>query len=284
MKTVASKKELGLGWIWQNGRLVHEGAARIDPSDRGLLLGDGLFETMLATHNEVPLLPRHLARLLASAVKLGIPVPYDAAQFTAAIRSLLDVEALSQAAVRLTLTRGPGPRGLAIPSCTLPTVMIRAFPSMTSSPPSPARAIVSSVPRNERSPTSGMKTLACLDQVLALRQARERGCDDAIMLNTAGQVACATAANVFVAMGGTITTPDLHQGILPGVTRARLLERWPHVRERPLTQADLASADEIFLTNSLIGVRPLVELDSKPIGSGQPGPITCEAADILWSR
>jgi branched-chain amino acid aminotransferase len=128
-----------------------------------------------------------------------------------------------------------------------------------------------------------MKTLGCLEQILALRQAQENGCGEAVMLTTSGYLACATAANIFVVRNEVVATPDLSQGILPGITRARLLEHWPHVRELALTPADLAAADEAFLTNSLIRVRPLVELDGNPIGSGHPGPITRQAADLLRS-
>jgi branched-chain amino acid aminotransferase len=269
-----------VGWVWQNGRLLPDHAARIDPSDRGLLLGDGLFETMRAHTGAVPLLPRHLVRLSASAVRLGIPIRYDGARLDAAIRGLLHEEELTDAAVRITLTRGPGPRGLAMPEAPAPLLMIRAFPRATTMP-APARAMTASIPRNERSPLSGMKTLGCLDQVLCLREAHEAGCDDAIMLTTDGLVACATAGNLFVVKDGMVATPDLGCGILPGITRAILLDHWPHIHERRLLRADLLAADEAFLTNSLIGVRPLVEIDGQPIGQGTPGPVTRQAADLV---
>jgi branched-chain amino acid aminotransferase len=268
-----------MAWLWQNGALRAEEDFRIDPGDRGLLLGDGLFETMRARDGQVPLLNRHLARLRASAERLGLPLPHGPALLGQAIRDLLQVEALTDAAVRLTLTRGTGPRGLAPPSACAPMLMIRAFP-LASAPPGPARAIIAAIPRNERSPVSAMKTLNCLDQILCLQAARAAGRDEAILLNGRGELACATSANLFLAKDGVLYTPDLSSGILPGITRARLLKMMPGI-EQPLSPGVLLAADEAFLTSSLIGVRPLVELDGQPIGTGRPGPLTARAATLL---
>jgi branched-chain amino acid aminotransferase len=113
--------------LWLNGRLLPAAEARIDPSDRGLLLGDGLFETMRAAGGRLPLLPRHMARLLDGAVLLGLPAPSEETVADAA-RALLAAEGLAVAAVRLTLTRGPGPRGLLPPDEPAPTLLLTAAP------------------------------------------------------------------------------------------------------------------------------------------------------------
>lgn len=268
-----------MGWIWQNGALRAEQDVRIDPADRGLLLGDGLFETMRAQAGRVPHLDRHLARLTAGADLLGLPLDHDRGVLDAAIRALLQALAFSDAALRLTLTRGPGPRGLAPPEPCTPMLMIRAFP-LAPSPPEPARAITGPIPRNERSPVSGVKSLNCLEQILCARAAREAGCHEAVLLNTQGRLACATTANLFLVQDGIVRTPDRASGILPGIARGRLLDAMPIV-EQPLGRDELVHADEAFLTNSLIGARPLVELDGQPIGNGQPGPLTAKAAALL---
>ena len=267
-------------WRWQNGALLPDNDGGIDPADRGLLLGDGLFETMRATRAQVPLLGRHLARLIASAALLEIPVPYAAEVLDRSIRELLGRLSMTDAAVRLTLTRGPGPRGLALPDMPRPMVMIRAAARTTAILP-PARGIFSEIARNDRSPISRMKTLNCLDQVLALRAARQAGCDEAIMLNNSGHLACATTANIFVVRHGIVSTPDIGSGVLPGITRGRLIEAWPEVVVQPLKATDLSMADEAFLTNSLMGVRPLVHIDGRPIGTGVAGPITAQATKLL---
>ncbi|WP_027132615.1 aminotransferase class IV [Geminicoccus roseus] len=270
-----------MDWIWQDGALRPEPEVRVDPADRGLLLGDGLFETMRARAGHVPLLERHLARLHDSAQALGLSLGHDPARLDNAIRDLLRAMGLTDAAVRLTLTRGPGPRGLLPPEPARPMLMIRAMP-LAASPLPPVRAATAAIPRNERSPLSAMKTLNCLEQILCLRAARAAGQDDAVMLNGKGHLACATSANLFLVRDGALRTPSLACGILPGITRARLVEVWPGpVREEPLGPDDLLRADEAFLTNSLIGVRPLVALDGRPVGCGRPGPAAARAAVLL---
>ena len=125
-----------------------------------------------------------------------------------------------------------------------------------------------------------MKTLGCLDQILCLREAERAGCNDAIQVNTQGHLACATSTNVFMVKSGVVVTPDERCGILPGITRGRLIQAW-EVEERAISMEELRGADEAFLTNSLIGVRPLIEIDGRPIGTGRPGPTADQAARLL---
>ncbi|WP_159715517.1 aminotransferase class IV [Geminicoccus flavidas] len=268
-----------MDWLWQDGRLRPAQEACIDPADRGLLLGDGLFETMRASGGRVPLLHLHTARLAASAGALGIPLPCDLAGLELAISDLLARTGLADAAVRLTLTRGAGPRGLLPPEPCRPMLLLRAFPS-SGSAPAPAQAVTAAIPRNERSPLSRIKSLGCLDQILCLRAALASSANEAILLNTRGDLACATSANLFLVKDGTLVTPDIGSGVLPGITRARLMAALP-AQERPLRRDELLAADEAFLTNCLIGVRPLLSLDGQPIGTGQPGPATTRAARLL---
>ena len=273
------RRGLKLDWLWQDGRLCPAQEVFIDPADRGLLLGDGLFETMRASRGNVPLLHLHAARLAASAEELGIPLLHDLAELHRAAREVLAGTGLTDGAVRLTLTRGAGPRGLLPPEPCRPMLLLRALP-MAGSGPAPANAVTAAIPRNERSPLSRMKTLGCLDQILCLRAALAAGGNEAILLNTRGDLACATSANLFLVKDGTLCTPDLASGVLPGITRARLMAALP-VEERPLRRDELLAADEAFLTNSLTGVRPLLSLDGQPIGTGQPGPVTARAKQLL---
>lgn len=270
--------------VWLDGRLVPVEAARIDPRDRGLLLGDGLFETMRAVGGRVPLLDRHLRRLRAGAALLGIgPVAGDAA-IAAACADLLRANGLADAALRLTLTRGPGPRGLLPPAESMPVILLAAFPPPA--PPPPATAILATLTRrNEHSPLAGLKSLAYLDQLLALREARAAGADDALLRNTAGRLACATAANLFLVMAGGLLTPLLGEGVLPGITRGLVLELAAALgiacREEPLPVEAVAQAEGAFLTSSLVGLRPLVALDGRQIGSGGPHPL-CTRLQKCW--
>ena len=271
--------------MWLDGRLVAASEARIDPADRGLLLGDGLFETMRAKGGVVPLLGRHLQRLRQGAGLLGIPLPLSAEEVGEAVLAALRGNGLGDAAVRLTLTRGAGPRGLLAAPDRPPTLLIAVFPLPPPQPP--ARVIVARVTRrNEHSPLSRIKTLGYLDSVLALREARARGADDALLLNTGGRIACATAANLFVLQMNVLATPPPEEGALPGISRALVLELAPtlglEAAEEPLLLAELAAADEVFTSSALQGLRPVVAVDGRPVGTGEPGPRTA-ALQAAWA-
>jgi branched-chain amino acid aminotransferase len=270
--------------VWLDGRVVAAAAARIDPADRGLLLGDGLFETMRARGGAVPLLERHLARLRRGAGLLGIPLPLAGDEIERAVRATLAANGLEDAAVRLTLTRGRGPRGLPAAPDQPPTLLIAAFPLPAPRPP--ARVIVAKVTRrNERSPLSRLKTLGYGDSLLALREARARGADDALLLNTAERLACATAANLFILQMNTLATPPPGEGALAGITRALVLESAGRLGlqavEEPLLVAELATAEEVFLSSALQGLLPVIAVDGRPVGTGVPGPRTA-ALQAAW--
>ena len=274
--------------IFLNDRLVAPEAARIDPADRGLLLGDGLFETLLSRRGRVERLAAHLARLRAGAAVLGIPVPEldleQAAADLLAANGLADCDA----ALRITLTRGPGPRGLLPPAEARPMLMITAVAQPTGDE-RPLAAVIATMRRNELSPLSRLKTLNYLDNVLAKREAVARGGDEAVLLNTAGRLASASAANLFLVRGRGLFTPPPSEGLLPGVTRAAIIAVAPTLGlalvEAPLEPAQLRDADEAFLSNSLLGVRALASLDGQSIGDalgdGGPGPTARRLARAL---
>lgn len=246
--------------IWLNGRLAHRDSIRIDPADRGLALGDGIFETMAAGREGIQWLDAHLERLRAGASTIGIPLPH--LDFEAALAETLAANKLESAVLRLTVTRGIAGRGLLPPDPTIPTVLITAAPR-SAAPPLPARCVTATVTRrNEFSPLSRIKSLNYLDNILARMEAEKRGADDAIVLNSKGRVAETTVANVFVMTNGTILTPPIEEGALPGIVRRMVIHHMV-AREAPLSLDDLYGAEEIFLTNSL-GIRPVVALDDRP--------------------
>lgn len=234
--------------------------------DRGLLLGDGLFETLLAIDGRLICCSEHLARMAAGCEVLGLPAP----DMAAARRLMEDALASAgvsrgRAAVRLTLTAGSGGRGLERPATTAPRLFATA--SSAPAPGGPAMLTSSTVRRNEGSPASRLKTLSYLDNVLARRQALEAGADEAVMLNTRGEVACAAAANLFWLKNDRLMTPALDCGVLDGIIRARVLA-WAarnglRTSEVRADLADLVGADAAVLTNSLIGLRPVARLDDR---------------------
>lgn len=236
----------------------------IDVSDRGLLLGDGLFETIPVFAGRPWRGEDHLGRLAAGCERLGIPVGRAALDDLLA-RTL--AEAPADAALRLTVTRGPGPRGLCPPADPAPTLLGTAAPWSPDVVARPVRLALAEARRNDRSPTSRLKTLAYLDAVLETRRALARGFDDALFLDTADRVACATMANVFVVHRRRLKTPPLDGAVLPGVARARVLATAAmmglETAEAPLGLADLAEAEEIFLTNSLRLVLPVTAFEDR---------------------
>jgi len=236
----------------------------IPRDDRGLLLGDGLFETMLALDGAIPMIEAHLDRLAAGCAALGLP---DLDRETARALCLAAPPATGRAAVRLTLTAGSGGRGLDRPAQIVPRLRVTA--ALSAPIETSATLIIAQTRRNEGSLASRLKTLAYLDNVLARAQARAAGADEAVMLNNAGHLACAAAANLFWIEGERLLTPALDCGVLAGITRGRVLatmRSWGlETQEVAATAARLETADGIFLTNSLIGVRPVSALEQRSL-------------------
>ena len=254
-----------------NGVLTEAHTARIDPADRGFTLGDGIFETIAVRKNAVRHLAAHLARLRRGADFLGIPLPGDDQRMAEMIGATITANALTEAVVRVTLTRGPGARGIVLPPKPMPTLVITAAPLPP--PAAPARVIIASVTRrNEHSPLCGIKHLNYLDNILARQEAEKARADDAILLNTACRVTESTVANVFVLVDGFMLTPPLEDGALPGIMRAEAI-KLARAEERTIKPEMLKRSSEVFLTNSL-GVRPVTHIDGQAIGDGKPGLIT----------
>jgi branched-subunit amino acid aminotransferase/4-amino-4-deoxychorismate lyase len=227
--------------------------------DRGLLLGDGLFETLLFTRGELILTEAHACRMIDGAKVLGLPAQAIAAFAECAFEAVRAVGLTeSRTAVRVTLTGGSGGRGLDRPAEVQPRLFATAAPAAR--PTTPARLVVAQTRRNQASPASRWKTLAYLDNVLARREAVIAGGDEAVMLNTLGEVACAAAANVFWLQDSALFTPAVETGCMDGIMARQVAEAAAaigiEVRRIRAGAEALVDADAIFLTNSLIGVRP----------------------------
>ncbi|WP_332769683.1 aminotransferase class IV [Phenylobacterium sp.] len=240
----------------------------IPHDDRGLLLGDGLFETLLAKAGVLVDLEAHLDRLAVGCAALGLPMP-DRGEAERLMRQALGAVEAPRAAVRLTLTAGSGGRGLDRPGEPVPRLFASAAPAAT--PEGRARLTLSAVRRNEGSPASRLKTLAYLDNLLARQEARARGADEAVMLNNRGEVACAAVANLFWVRDGRLFTPALACGVLAGVMRARVIaaaaaELGVEVVETAAEPGELDAAEAVFLTNSLVGLREVAALDAVAYG------------------
>jgi branched-chain amino acid aminotransferase len=246
--------------VWFNGALVKEPLA-VDASERGLLLGDGLFET-IAVFNRVSIwLEDHLDRLMIGAVALGLPA--DRRVIREAIGEVLRAAPIAHGILRITLTRGPGVRGLAA-KATRPSLLVTLGPWTGRMLFAPAMLSTSSIRRNETSPASRLKTLSYIENIIAAREAASIHCDDALFLNHQGLVASTTIANIFVLRDGWIATPRTSDGVLAGIARKKLLAL-ANAEERPVTPQELLDAEAVFLTNSLRLVRPVHSLDGRPL-------------------
>ena len=266
--------------VWLDGEVVEEAAARISPFDHGVLVGDGVFET-LRVYGGVPFAwRRHLDRLGHSAAGLGLAVP-DRDLLKAAARDVLDANALAEARLRITVTGGLAPlgseRGESPPTVIVAATEMRPWPPTTA-------VVISPWPRNERGATVGLKTISYAENVRALAYSRERGAGEAIFPNTGGELCEATGSNVFVVQRGVVRTPPASAGCLLGVTRALVLELCAELgipaEEMALSIGVLAHAsDEVFLTSTtreVQGVSEVVESWKPPAPA--PGPVTARLA------
>lgn len=266
--------------LWVDGALVEEREARVSPLDHGLLVGDGVFETLRVVGRIPFAWTRHLDRLIRSAAGLGLAPP-PGATLRAAADAVIAANRLVDARLRITVTGGPAPLGSERGDHG-PTVIV-AGASMHAWPPV---VDVVTVPwtRNECSATAGLKTISYADNVRALAYAHERGGSEAIFTNTAGNLCEGTGTNVFCVHDGTLRTPPLAAGCLPGVTRALVLELCA-AHELPAVEADLprdalATATEAFLTSSTRNVQPIAKVDGRAV-PGAPGPVTARAAGLF---
>jgi len=257
-------------------RLVNgvEGAG-VAADDRGLQYGDGLFESMAAVDGGIRHFDLHMARLLGSCVRLEMPMP-SIEQVAEDCRRVL--EGLGAATVKLIVTRGPGPRGYAPPDDPTITRIVTAASSHSHEQRS-TRPIVVQVCRtrlalNEQ--FAGMKHLNRLEQVMASAELREPGTDEGLMLSMDGRLVCATSANVFIARDGRLLTPAIRDCGVAGVMRQVVLRAavtlGMPVEIADLDLDDLARADEVFLTNAIRGIRPVLGIAG--FGEFAPGRIT----------
>lgn len=277
--------------LWLNGALLAYDVARIDPRDRGFTLGDGLFETIRVRQGAILRLSRHLARLRNGASVLALALQWTDAEIENAILNTLKTNLLKNAVVRLTVSRGvPKVRGLLPdPNAENPTMVVQAE-SFTGYPVAlyqhGVHAVTSTVRRNESSPLANIKSLNYLDNILARQEAAAQGADDALLLNTKGNIVCASAANIFFVQNDVLFTPPLHDGALPGTMREHLLKELApeyglNVVERSVSPNKISQMDEAFLTNALMGVMPLAKIDNFLINAGDPGNLTLALMAIL---
>jgi branched-chain amino acid aminotransferase len=258
-------------FAYVNGSVVDEATATIDIFDHGFTVGDGVFETIALRHGAVLVLTRHVARLVRSAVCLGLPRPDPdevrrAVELTAAANPTIGWGAL-----RVTYTSGTGSVGSARSGG--PTTLVVAAREI---PPYDGLAEVITVPwpRNERGALTGIKTTSYAENALALADAHRQGATEAVFANTKGNLCEGSGSNVFVVINGQLVTPPLSSGCLGGISRALVIERCGlDVDQRDVPLEVLYMSDEAFLTSAIRDVQPIRSVDGRGIPSC-PGPLS----------
>lgn len=270
-----------------NGQLIEDTEATISVFDRGLLFGDGVFESLRACAGRFFRLERHLERLERSCTLAGIAGLPPRPTLSAELSQLLAANRLRDARVRLTVTRGAGRPGDYLAASGPPTRVATASP-FQGLPDEVRRAGVGvrllpgrAVPASVVDPA--IKTTSRLHAVLARREAAQTGAFEALLADAAGRVTEGTASNLFLVRGGRLTTPPGGRA-LPGVTRHAVLEiaaqAGIHADEADVTADDVRGAEEIFLTNTSWEVLAVVQVDGEPAGGGRPGRLTTTLARL----
>ncbi|MCK5643369.1 MAG: aminotransferase class IV family protein [Gammaproteobacteria bacterium] len=262
--------------VFLNGKIVDDDKAHISISDSGFLYGMGLFETMRAAGGKVFALDDHLDRLFASIAALGLKNVSDREYIVKAIDKTLKANKLKDARLRLTLTNGP-----VAAESENPTLLVTA----TDFQPYPpeyykdgVRAVITDCRQNATEPTAGHKTTDLFSRLHVLNEAHKKKAAEALWFTTENILAEGCVSNVFLVKDGILQTPRLETPILPGITRKTILRIAPNeqleVVEKDLTIQDVLAADEIFLTNVVMLVLPVIQVEARAIGDGKPGEIT----------
>ncbi len=266
--------------VWLDGEVLPAEAARVSVADRGLTVGDGVFETLRTAPDPGDgtwrpfAVTRHLRRLRASLAAVGLDPGRDDDELAAA----LDAVAAGLAGpgrVRLTVTAGTGAAGTGRDGGR-PTVLATAQP-FDGWPPTGTATLVR-WRRNPRSALAGVKSTSYGENVVALAEARRRGFDEALLATTDGRLCEGTGTNVFVVADGVVATPTLGSGCLPGVTRELVCEL-AEVAQVDLRPQVLAEADEVFLTSTTRDVQGLHRIGARALPA--PGPVTTRIASAL---
>lgn len=245
--------------IWLNGRLIPASETCISPLDRGLTLGDGVFETLRTYGGKPFAVARHWRRLVHSCEVMGLAVPtHDA--FANAMSLTLTANALLDARVRFTVTRGNDQEGAS------PTMICFATPAHSYE--ATVRVVTVPWPRNEQGTLAGVKSISYGENVMALAYAKKQNAGEAVFFNTRGELCEGATTNIFIIKGGQVFTPPISSGCLAGVTRELIIELCRDnnisISETPLTAQALTGADEAFLTSSTREVQPISHLNGIP--------------------
>ena len=268
--------------VYIAGKLFEKADAKVSVFDHGLLYGDGVFEGIRSYNNRVFRLEQHVRRLYDSAKAIHLVIPMSQADMCQAVVDTLKANGLTDAYIRLIVTRGAGSLGLDPRRTTDPQVII-ITDSISLYPAElyehGLKIVTAGTMRNHPAALNPrVKSLNYLNSILAKIEDTISCCLEALMLNHKGEVSECTGDNIFLVRDGELHTPSVDSGILEGITRDAVIELARSggitVVERVMDRHDVYTADECFLTGTAAEVIPVVECDARPIGTGKVGPIT----------
>ncbi len=262
-------------FVWWNGRVVRPEEACLDPRDRAVLYGVGLFETLRA-YEGVPFeLAAHLQRLRHGAARLELPLDLPTARARRAVRELLEACDLAggDAIVRITVTGGLDGGGIDRPPAGPPSVLIYARSVVRRRAPAALRACRAGPEAHRALP--GLKSIGYLPSALARRDAGVRGCDEALVISEANELLEGANSTILIRSRASLVTPPLDGRILPGITRRIVLalargDSW-RVEERRIPWDELVTAREVISVASVREVAAIVSIDGVTVGGGAPG-------------
>jgi len=267
--------------VFLNGKFLSAADAVVSLNDRGFLLGDGLFETMRIAHGRPFRLAQHLERLSRGADYFRIKLPFAAREIQKFAAELIAKNEATDAVLRVTLTRGPGQRGYSAGGESQPTLALtlHPLPPQSSEEPLQWSLVTSSFRIPASDALAGFKSTSKILNVLARNEAEAKGADEALLLNTNGEVAEAAGGNLFWVYHDNICTVPTGRGVLPGITRAVVLEICQSLglatNKRVIKPEMLRNAEGIFVTQSALGIIPVAAFDGLPVA---PSPLVDQIA------
>jgi len=267
--------------VFLNGNFLPEAEAVVPVNDRGFLLGDGLFETTRVARGRAFRLAQHLERLSRGADYFKIKIPYSAREIQKIAAELIVKNETADAVLRVTLTRGPGERGYSADGASRPTLAmtLHPLPPQNSEEPLQWSLITSSFRVPASDPLAAFKSTSKILNVLARSEAEAKGADEALLLNTNGEVAEAAGGNLFWVYRDNICTVPAGRGVLPGITRAVVLEICQSLglatNKRVIKPEMLRQAEGLFVTQSALGIVPVASFDGLPVA---PSPLVDQIA------
>lgn len=270
--------------IYLNGEFMPLSEAKISVLDRGFVFGDGVYELVPVYSRQAFRLDEHLRRLQASLDGIRLTNPHAAAGWRELIQQLIELQDCEDQSVYIQVTRGVAPRDHAFPLGVPPTVFITAQPLVTATPALKSTGVCAVTAADSRWAHCNIKAISLLANVLLRQQAIDANCAETVLLRD-GFLTEGAASNIFVVRNGVLLAPPPSSQMLAGITYEVVLELAvshgiPHT-VRAISEAELRSADELWMTSSTKEIMPIVKLDGVAVGAGVPGPLA-KQMDALY--